>query len=83
MSTLATPDPATKPTPLVELYKKWDILGNIPVFHDGIGDYAQGTIEEPFLHFPLGTHPEEIWHWFEAQNAEFVVGEVLQGIRQA
>ena len=39
-------------------------------------------IEEPFLHFPAGTHREDIWHWFESQHPEFIVGEVMQGIRR-
>lgn len=36
----------------------WDKLGNIPVNEDE-------EIEEPFEHFEVGTHREEIWSWFE------------------
>lgn len=66
---------------LTELYALWEQLRNIPVF-DTDGEGAEETIEEPFLHFPVGTHREEIWHWFEAQNPDFIVGDVMQGIRR-
>jgi hypothetical protein len=56
---------------LDELYPLWSKLGNIPTVE-----------EEPFLHFPIGTHRESIWYWFEDQNPEFLVGEVMQGIRR-
>lgn len=36
----------------------WKILGDIPVTDDG-------DIELQFLHFPVATDREEIWHWFE------------------
>ena len=26
-------------------------------------------IEEDFLHFPIGTSREEIWHWFDEQHS--------------
>jgi hypothetical protein len=38
----------------------WAKLGDIPTNDDD-------TIELRFLHFPPGTHREEIWHWFEDQ----------------
>tara|TARA_R110001583_G_C5667627_1_gene410386 strand:- start:1396 stop:1638 length:243 start_codon:yes stop_codon:yes gene_type:complete len=62
-------------------YWWWDKLGNIPV-SEGNDEVEADTIEEAFLQFPVGTHREEIWHWFEAQHPEFVVGEVMQGIRR-
>lgn len=65
--------------PLSELYRLWDDLGNIPTVFDG---EDVDTIEEPFLHFPVGTHREEIWRWFEQQHPEFLVGEVMQGKRK-
>jgi hypothetical protein len=41
-----------------EVRKLWDILGNIPTDEND-------EIEEPFLHFEIGTDKFEIWHWFE------------------
>jgi hypothetical protein len=64
---------------LDELYPLWSKLGNIPTVEEG---EDVDTIAEPFLHFPIGTHRESIWYWFEDQNPEFLVGEVMQGIRR-
>lgn len=66
---------------LADYYAYWDMLSDIPVadVHDEFEDCA---IEQPFLHFPAGTDREEIWHWFEAQHPDFVVGEVQQGKRR-
>jgi hypothetical protein len=52
---------------LVEL---WDILGDIPV-----NDNQE--IEEEFHKFSVGTSVEEIWHWFESQNKNFSVAEMM------
>jgi len=60
---------------LPALYALWDRLSGIPVAGDG-------RLDEPFEQFPRGTDREDIWLWFEAQNPEFVVGEVLQGKRR-
>lgn len=38
----------------------WLKFGCIPV--DG-----NECLEEPFLRFPVGTHREAVWHWFEEQ----------------
>ena len=65
---------------LGELYHLWSVLGEIPTVFEAD---AVDTIERPFLHFPVGTPRETIWHWFEEQNASFVVGNVMQGIRVA
>ena len=46
----------------VELFAKdlWDNdFGAVPMNPD------TECIEAPWLHFPTGTHREEIWHWFE------------------
>ena len=37
----------------------WGKFGDIPM------NPETECIEEPFMHFPIGTHREEIWHWFE------------------
>ena len=67
---------------LNELYKLFDSLSDIPV-SNGTDLVEADTLELPFLHFPIGTHREEVWHWFEAQNPHFIVGEVLQGTRRS
>lgn len=67
---------------LADYYYWWDRLGDVPTA-DGHFEYEDGAIEQPFLDFPAGTHREEIWRWFEAQHPEFVVGEVMQGIRKS
>lgn len=59
---------------LSDLYAKWDALGDVPIGDDE-------CIEEVFLDFEVGTHREEIWHWFERQHPLFIVGDVMQGIR--
>ena len=66
---------------LADYYGCWDRFGLIPI-SEGNDEVEADTIMAPFLHFPVGTPREEIWHWFEAQNPDFVVGEVLQGIRK-
>lgn len=37
----------------------WGKFGDIPM------NPETECIEEPFMHFPIGTHREEIWYWFE------------------
>lgn len=58
-----------------ELLKLWDDLRDIPCDYDG-------AIEEKFMHFEVGNDREDIWHWFEEENDEFVVGDVMRGIRR-
>lgn len=66
---------------LDDYYQLWDRLSAIPVSEITCG-VEGGHIEEQFLHFPIGTHRESIWHWFEEQHPNFVVGEVLAGARR-
>lgn len=61
---------------MVELVQLWIRLGDIPTTPDG---EDVDCIEEPFLHFPVGTHREDIWHWFEEQNHRFMVGPLMSG----
>lgn len=42
----------------IEAEKNWELLEDIPINKDE-------EIEENFLHFPLGTNRNDIWHWFE------------------
>lgn len=58
------------------LNKLWDDLGNIPTVYEGEN---VDEIEETFLQFPIGTHREVIWHWFESMNPAFLVGEKMSG----
>lgn len=55
-----------------KLKELWDQLGDIPVNGDG-------EIDEPFLDFDVGTDREDIWNWFEEQNNDFVVGDIMNG----
>ena len=55
---------------LEELKKLWNKLGDVPINEDE-------EIDEDFLHFKKGTHREDIWHWFEEQRADFIIGEIL------
>ena len=57
---------------LLELNKLWGQLGNVPVNDND-------ELDADFLHFPKGTHREEVWHWFEDQNPEFSVGDIMTG----
>lgn len=66
---------------LDDYYALWDQLGAVSIA-DGHFEYDDGAIEQPFLDFPAGTPRETIWHWFESQHPDFIVGEVQQGIRQ-
>ena len=58
------------------LNELWIDLGNIPTAFEG-DDVDK--IEEEFLHFPIGTHRETIWHWFESMNPAFSAGEKMSG----
>ncbi|CAB5514386.1 hypothetical protein LMG26857_03445 [Achromobacter anxifer] len=59
---------------LAELYKLWDELADVPVT-------PSEQLDAPFLLFGPGVPLTEVWHWFERQNARFIVGDVMQGIR--
>lgn len=64
---------------LAALHALWETLGDIPT---GDGGENAECLEEPFQTFPVGTHRETVWHWFEAQHPDFIVGDVMQGIRR-
>lgn len=63
-------------TSVQDLLLLWAKLGDIPTVIEG---EKVDQIEERFLHFPIGTHREDIWRWFENQNTEFIVGEIMNG----
>lgn len=62
---------------LQRLYQLWDQLADVPVNDDGME-----TLGEAFEQFPKGTMKEAVWRWFEAQHPDFVVGEVMAGVRR-
>jgi hypothetical protein len=43
----------------MELQKLWDEFSDILI------NPETECIESAFLHFPAGTHREDIWHWFD------------------
>lgn len=81
MATTTAQHPVLTGLTLMALYALWEQLGDIPVFPERTPDFEMDSIEEPFLHFAVGTPREDIWRWFESQNAKFIVGDVMQGIR--
>lgn len=42
-----------------EIKVLWGWFGDIPM------DPETECLDEAFLHFPAGTHREDVWHWFE------------------
>lgn len=44
----------------------WREFSNIPI------DPETEGIEEEFHYFPIGTHREEIWHWFDERHSKGV-----------
>lgn len=69
---MPTTDQSNKTYTMAELIDLWNRLSDVPVDDDGI--------EEPFLHFPIFTPCESIWHWFEGQHPDFHVGAAGQRI---
>ncbi|MCP4049584.1 MAG: hypothetical protein GY730_02615 [bacterium] len=55
---------------LIELLWLWHVFGDIPINENDELDTA-------FFIWEKGTHREGIWHWFEEQNEQVVVGEML------
>lgn len=62
-------------TSVADLMRLWDDLNKIPTVYKGTN---AAQIEVPFLHFNAGTLLEDIWQWFENQNAEFKIGEITK-----
>lgn len=52
------------------LCQLWEEFGDIPM------DPETECMEEEFLDFPVGTHREEIWHWFD-ERFPGGVGELM------
>ena len=65
---------ASSSLPYNILIQLWDILSDVPV-------NEAGEIEEAWLGFEPLTPREDIWHWFEEMNPQFIVGEVMEGKR--
>lgn len=51
-----------------ELEKLWDDF-DITCDEDEDGSLL---IAEPFLHFPIGTDREDVWHWFDENHSRGV-----------
>lgn len=51
-----------------ELEHLWSEFGDIPM------NPETEEIEEEFLFFPIGTHREEIWYWFDEEYPKGVIG---------
>lgn len=49
-----------------EVEKLWDDFSDIPM------DGETECMEEQFLHFPAGTHREDIWRWFDDVHSKGV-----------
>lgn len=49
-----------------DLEAAWECFGDIPM------NPETECMERSFLHFPMGTHREEIWHWFDARYSKGV-----------
>lgn len=59
MDTLQTRD--------AKLERLWGEFADVPM------NPGTEEMEEPFLHFPVGTNREEIWHWFDERHSKGVV----------
>lgn len=60
---------------LPSLYRRWDQLADVPVCS------VDERVQADFEHFRSGTAREEIWRWFESQHPDFILAEVMAGIR--
>ena len=58
------------------LEELWAEFGDVPM------NPKTECIESDWLHFPAGTHREEIWHWFE-ETFDCRVADLMYGIRES
>lgn len=49
------------------LEEKWLELEDVPV------NPETEKLEAPFLHFPIGTDKEDIWHWFDERHSKGII----------
>lgn len=49
------------------LEEKWLELEDVPV------NPETEKLEAPFMHFPIGTDKEDIWHWFDERHSKGIV----------
>lgn len=59
-----------------DLLLDWLRLRDIPT---GFAGEDVDCILEPFLHFEVGAHREDIWRWFVEQNPAFPLGQMFDG----
>ena len=55
---------------LKKLKELWEQFGDVPINDND-------EIDISFLDFEKGTDKLHIWHWFEEQNKDFIVGEMV------
>lgn len=58
---------------LEDIRELWRTFGDVQV------DPATECLDEAFLKFPVGTHREEVWRWFE-ETYHVSVAEDLMGM---
>lgn len=59
-----------------DLDELWAEFGDVPM------NPETECIESDWLHFPAGTHREEIWHWFE-NTFDCRVADLMYGVRES
>lgn len=57
---------------MTELRGLWNELADVPT--------ADDCLAKAFIHFEAWTELVDVWHWFEAQNPAFIVGEAGRSI---
>ena len=59
-----------------DLDELWAEFGDVPM------NPETECIESDWMHFPAGTHREEIWHWFE-ETLDCRVADLMYGVRES
>lgn len=54
----------------------WVAFGNVPM------NPETECMEEIFCGFPIGTHREEIWHWFESKEIDNDIVTVIKALEE-
>lgn len=56
-----------------ELEKLWEAFGDVPM------NPETEVMAADFLHFPKGTHREDIWKWFDGKHSKGVIFLLYKG----
>ena len=59
-----------------QLESLWEQFADVPMNPD------TECLEEEFIHFPEGTHREEVWHWFDERHSKGVAYLLYGGTAQ-